>query len=467
MLNNSVGGIIDLQADAGNISWSGTAGVLNNAGVLERSTNPGLVQILVNLNNSGTIEVALGELEITGSRPFVNEGTGIVKGIGIFDLPTVTNYTNNGIFAPGLSPGTLNVQGDYVSTSSSQLDIELDGLVADTEYDVLAITGNNNVFEGSVNVTMGFEGTIGDQFTIATTSGSIATANLESPIENVDFNGKRYTFEVSYPDNNKVVLTITDKLDILPPEILTQDITIQLDTLGNASITTAQIDNGTTDNCTPISELVFSLDVTDFTCADLGDNTVNLTVTDNDNNMATLSANVTVEDVIIPVISCPSDLIVESSGAYMLPDYFLESDVTATDNCAFTVVQTPAPGTLVTNGDTEISFNVIDDSGNTSDCSFILTVNDTTLSLESNILQGSHILVFPNPTTDKITIKNTSNAKLVNAIISDVKGSVIYKENLRLMGTEKTISIENYETGVYFMRIESENNVIVKRFIKQ
>ncbi|WP_334111868.1 beta strand repeat-containing protein, partial [Paucihalobacter sp.] len=303
IFNNLASGVIDFQADGGNITWSGgTVHVLNNFGLIRRSTTNGLVQTLTELNNFGTIEVATGELEHAGSLMFTNSETGVIKGVGIFDLPAVANYTNNGTFAPGLSPGTLSVQGDFKSTATSVLDIELNGLTPDTEHDVLAITGNNNIFEGSIKVTMAFEGTIGDTFTIATTTGTITTANLQSPIENVDFDGKRYTFEVSYPDNNKVVLTIIDKLDILPPDVITQNITVQLDPTGNVSILATDVDNGSTDNCTPTNELQFSVDVADFTCDDLGENIVALTVTDNDGNFATAQAIVTVEDSIAPTV---------------------------------------------------------------------------------------------------------------------------------------------------------------------
>ena len=71
-----------------------------------------------------------------------------------------------------------------------------------------------------------------------------------------------------------------------------------MDGSGNATITTADIDDGSTDNCgTP----TLSLDITSFTCANLGANTVTLTATDVLGNTGTAMATVTVEDSIDPV----------------------------------------------------------------------------------------------------------------------------------------------------------------------
>ena len=468
VLNNSTNAIIDMQADGGNILFNiGPTGVLNNAGLLKRTTTFGLAQIFIVLNNSGTIEVVSGELEHAGSNPFTNEETGIVKGIGIFDLPTVANYTNNGTFAPGLSPGTLSIQGDYTSTATSVLDVELDGLTPDTEYDVLAITGNNNIFEGTVNITLGFDADENDTFDVATTTGTITTQNLVSPII-VEQGGKRYTFGVTYPNDNTVRLTITQKLDIQVPDAVTQNITVQLDASGNASITTTQIDNGTTDNCTPTNELQFSLDITAFTCADLGDNTVMLTVTDNDTNSVSIPATVTVEDSIDPAINCPADFTVDSTGDYTLPDYFADTTVTSSDNCTVnSTVQTPIAGTVLPDGDYVIDFVVTDQSGNTNNCSFTLTVNDTTLGVNDFELSESSIQVYPNPVRNILTIKNVSQLQLENGQIIDVTGKVITTFDLKEMGLTKAISLESYSNGMYFVTINALEGSVTKRIVKQ
>ncbi|MEY8849341.1 T9SS type A sorting domain-containing protein [Psychroserpens sp. XS_ASV72] len=706
-LNNEIGALIDFRADGGNITWSSAPGVLNNFGLIRRSETLGIAQIVTDFNNSGTIEVASGELEVADSRPFVNLESGVVTGTGVFDVPAPSNYTNNGTFAPGSSPGTLTVQGTYTSTTLSELEIEINGLIPDTEHDVLAIIGNNNVFEGSVNVIMGFEGTIGDAFTIATTSGTIASGNLESPIENVDFDGKRYTFEVSYPDNNKVVLTITDKLDILPPNVITQNITVQLDASGNASILPSEIDNGTTDNCTPDNELQFVLDVDSFTCADLGDNTVNLTVTDNDGNSASApatvivedvisptaatqditvqlddsgsvsilaseidngssdncsivdlsldktsftcadlgentviltvtdqsgnsasaSATVTVEDVISPTvltqditiqldgsgtasittmqidngssdncmvaslslditdfscsdlgdntveltvtdqsgngssgfatvtvedvtspmvstqdisvqldasgnasiipndvnngssdncsiaslsldvtdftcadlgnktvtltvtdqsgnsasetatvtivddidptIDCPADYTVETVGDFILPDYVTEGDVTVSDNCGFTVEQTPVAGTNLSDGEYDIIFVVTDSFGNTATCMFQLKVEDTTLGINNFEINERDVLLFPNPAHNVLNVKNNSGIDLQRLDIYDVTGKLVDSLDLKSVNDKIEIPVGHYANGVYFLKLNTNSNTVIKRFIKQ
>ncbi|MBK5192732.1 MAG: HYR domain-containing protein [Flavobacteriaceae bacterium] len=79
--------------------------------------------------------------------------------------------------------------------------------------------------------------------------------------------------------------------DNLPPEVQTRNITVTLNSFGTASITAEMIDNGSSDNCgTP----QLSLDVSTFSCNNLGENTVILTATDGSGNFTTQAASVTV-----------------------------------------------------------------------------------------------------------------------------------------------------------------------------
>lgn len=87
--------------------------------------------------------------------------------------------------------------------------------------------------------------------------------------------------------------------DTIAPTAIAQNITVQLDTSGTATINAAQINNGSTDNCSATS---FSLDKTNFDCSDVGQNNVTLKVTDASGNVATAIAVVTVEDHTPPTV---------------------------------------------------------------------------------------------------------------------------------------------------------------------
>lgn len=95
-----------------------------------------------------------------------------------------------------------------------------------------------------------------------------------------------------YRSNSGANYSATFRMDN-PPVANCQNITIQLDASGNASITGNDIDNTSTDDF-GIASLVASQ--TSFTCADLGTNNITLTVTDSIGQTDTCVAVVTVED---------------------------------------------------------------------------------------------------------------------------------------------------------------------------
>ncbi|MEZ0006943.1 hypothetical protein ABH942_002321 [Flavobacterium sp. 28YEA47A] len=86
--------------------------------------------------------------------------------------------------------------------------------------------------------------------------------------------------------------TITTAADTTPPTVITNNITVPL-TAGAATITAAQVNNGSTDNCGIAS---MSVSPSTFNCSNVGANTVTLTVTDNSGNTATGTATVTITD---------------------------------------------------------------------------------------------------------------------------------------------------------------------------
>ncbi len=114
-------------------------------------------------------------------------------------------------------------------------------------------------------------------------------------------------------------------LDTLAPIAICQNISLQLDTAsGKANLLPGDVDNGSYDNCS-ISSL--SLDKTEFTCHDIGLNTVQFKVIDASGNEATCESLVNVEYEKIPEFyySHTIDTICNNTS----PDFRLSSNLSS------------------------------------------------------------------------------------------------------------------------------------------
>lgn len=127
---------------------------------------------------TGAVHVAAGAtLELGAPQPLAasSQLTGAGNVIGSVVMP--------GTLAPGESIGKLTIDGDLTLTSTSVLSIELGGLTAGTEFDMLQTTGNATL-GGSLSVSLvaGFQPTPGSMFSImaigGTTTGTFATEQL-------------------------------------------------------------------------------------------------------------------------------------------------------------------------------------------------------------------------------------------------------------------------------------------------
>lgn len=108
----------------------------------------------------------------------------------------------------------------------------------------------------------------------------------------VDWDGDNILNNILYISNSGANYLANFRKDN-PPTAACQNITVQLDASGNASITGNDIDNGSTDDF-GITSITAS--ITNFSCADLGTNNVTLTVTDSIGQTDTCVAIVTVEE---------------------------------------------------------------------------------------------------------------------------------------------------------------------------
>ncbi|MDZ7848386.1 MAG: SprB repeat-containing protein [Owenweeksia sp.] len=110
-------------------------------------------------------------------------------------------------------------------------------------------------------------------------------------------------YSVTVTDGNGCTLVqnqVIQALDSIPPIASCQNISVYLDATGNASVVGNQFDNGSTDNCS-IDTLLVSK--SNFTCADLGANSVQVFVFDSNGNSDTCQASVQVMDTVSPAVN--------------------------------------------------------------------------------------------------------------------------------------------------------------------
>ncbi len=216
-------------------------------------------------------------------------------------------------------------------------------------------------------------------------TASIVAADIDAGSSDncgsVTLSASSTTFGCGNVGPNNVTLTSTDAsgntssctavvtvLDTIAPLANCQNITAYLNASGNVNINANDVNNGSVDNCSGMS---YILSQTLFTCADIGANNVDFTVTDPSGNAAMCSTVVTIADSTSPALACPTD---QSSCDTTLADY--TGSAISTDNCGTpTITQSPVAGTILSPGIHIITITSTDGSGNSSSCTFNLTIN--------------------------------------------------------------------------------------------
>lgn len=185
-----------------------------------------------------------------------------------------------------------------------------------------------------------------------------------------------------------VKLTITDKsgnqiscqptitvMDTVSPTVITRNMEAYLDENGHVLIGTDDINNNSLDACGIAS---MELDVDEFTCTDLGDNTVRLTVTDVHGNSRTGSATVTVLDTISPKVQCKEQVAIylNSMGKTSIEPSYIVQEVS--DNCTdYTLSLDRSDFDCEDLGEIYVELTATDNSGNASTCTTTIVVLDT------------------------------------------------------------------------------------------
>jgi hypothetical protein len=162
-------------------------------------------------------------------------------------------------------------------------------------------------------------------------------------------------------------------LDLMAPTVVCQPVALVLDPSGQASLSPTAVELSSSDNCGVVGR---SLSTSQFTCAQVGSNTVTLTVVDASGNASTCQAQISVSETLPPAITCTSaNLYLNASGQASLQPSAVAS---ATDNCgsvALTLSQSQFTCAQV--GPQVLTATALDPSSNSATCTASILVQDT------------------------------------------------------------------------------------------
>jgi len=177
---------------------------------------------------------------------------------------------------------------------------------------------------------------------------------------------------------------------------------------------------------------------------------INFTITDNFGNSASCGFTMNAIDTISPTINCPSDFSVSTNSGCGVNVLDYTSLGTPDDNCTFpgsiVVTQNPVPGTLLSAGANTVTLIATDASGNTGNCSFVLTVVDNEVPVISTCAGNQTVYAVTNcegtlgDYTNQITAFDNCTATM-NLVVtqSPIAGTVITGTTLVTI----TVSDEN------------------------
>jgi hypothetical protein len=78
--------------------------------------------------------------------------------------------------------------------------------------------------------------------------------------------------------------------------------------------------------------------------------------------------------------------------------------------------------------------------------------------------------VYPNPATDLVNVRMESSVAVpVQILVYDIIGKVVFMQNSKLNAgaNTMTLNVSNFESGVYFVRIQSEKQVVTQKIIRK
>ena len=206
--------------------------------------------------------------------------------------------------------------------------------------------------------------------------------------------------------------TICQTID-MKPTVLTNNLTVYLDASGAASISIADIDSSSSDNCS--SSL--SLDITSFDCNDVGANTVILTATDVNGNVDSATSVVIVVDTIRSTVLTNNTMVyLDASGAASITTNDINNS--SFDNCGIISLSLDATSFSCNDvGANAVTLTATDVNGNVDAATAVVTVVDT---IKPTVLTNNLPIYLNASGTASISNNDINNSSFDNCGISSL-----------------------------------------------
>jgi len=237
----------------------------------------------------------LANSDSTGCGTVVNYSFPVASDVCSAVTPVQTAGLPSGsVFPPGTTINTFQVTdaGNNVTTCSFNvvvLDITFPVITCSTD----AIINNNT---GACEAPFSYVVTATDNCSAVMTQTAGLPSGSMFPVGTT-----LNSFSATDPAGNTVSCSFNVTVnDNEAPVVHTQNISLILDPSGAVVIAPAMVDGGSTDNCGILTK---SVSPDTFTCSDIGDNQVTLTVTDIHGNVSSATATVTIASSLTAVIS--------------------------------------------------------------------------------------------------------------------------------------------------------------------
>jgi len=380
-------------------------------------------------------------------------------------VPTSTIIQTAGLesgalFPIGITTNTFTVTGEDNVTTTCSFNVIVtdddapvahtqDVLIAELDEDGVATITAAEINNGST-----------DNCTNLTYTISASSFNCEDLGENT------IQFSVSDGTNTTTVPVIVNVVDNKVPEAVAQNLTVEIDADGQAVITTDDVDNGSTDNCS-ITSLTLSKSI--FTCDDLGENTVILTAIDTDGNIDTATAIVNVQDTTAPVV-ITQNITIQLQQVTITSITAMDVNNGSVDNCGISTYSLDNQIFTCENiGENTVTLTVTDNYGNSSTETAIVTVEDPEnycqfAGIDQNLSEA--IDLYPNPTHGIVNI-NVNGYNIDKVEFYDINAHLVKSFDTTKSTGIFTADINSLNSGIYLIKLYSDNSTAIKKIVKQ